>query len=96
MTRKTIRFLEERCSDPETESDPVCLTRPFYLAVTSTGDIPTGVILPIANAVLPAITSDHLHPLSAANTPWLHTHNVVKMPSCPEAPNPPIALRMQA
>lgn len=74
VTRQTIQEWDQICK--EGSDSAVCRTHPFWLAFTSTGDIATGLIMPIANAVFPALTSDGLHLLSAANTPWLHTHKV--------------------
>jgi hypothetical protein len=76
VTRQTIKEWEKICK--EGSDSAVCKAHPFWLAFTSTADLATGIIMPIANAVFPALSSDHLHLLSAANTPWLHTHDVVE------------------
>jgi hypothetical protein len=72
VTRKTIKDTQETCK--KTPGAPICGADPLYLAVTSHADLATGIIMPIANLVFPALTSDGLHLFSAANTPWLHTH----------------------
>jgi hypothetical protein len=95
VTRKTVDHLTMLCGKPETSASPVCNARPFYLAVTSTADLATGVILPVANLVFPALTSDGLHLLSAANTPWLHTHTVVEV-RCPLESGLPTPFRCDA
>jgi hypothetical protein len=74
VTRRTIKEWGKFCKEPSDSA--VCSAHPFWLAFTSTGDFATGLIMPIANAVFPAITSDGFHLISAANTPWLHTHEV--------------------
>lgn len=82
VTRRTIREWKGLCA--EGSDSPVCTAHPFWLAFTSTADLATRIIMPIANAVFPALTSDGLHLISAANTSSLHTHNV---PSEPCSPN---------
>ena len=72
VTRRTIRDIRQTCHD--SPSAPICGADPFYLAVTSHADLATGIIMPIANLVFPALTSDGLHLISAANSPSLHTH----------------------
>jgi len=84
VTRKTIKDFREMCS--KTPNAPICRADPFYLAVSSHADLATGIIMPIANLVFPALTSDHLHLISAADTPWLHTHNDPS-PGCRPAPS---------
>jgi hypothetical protein len=74
VTRRTVKEWEAICK--EGSDSAVCAAHPFWLAFTSTADVATGVIMPIANAVFPALSSDGLHLISAANTPWLHTHDV--------------------
>jgi hypothetical protein len=74
VTRHTIKEWTRICKN---EPDlAVCRAHPFWLAFTSTADFPTGVIMPVANAVFPALSSDGLRLISAANSPWLHTHDV--------------------
>ncbi len=73
VTRQVIKDTQRTCAaEPNA---PICGASPFYVAVTSHADLATGIIMPIANAVIPALTSDHLHILSAADTPWMHTHS---------------------
>lgn len=80
VTRKTIKDTRETCK--VAPNAPICGTDPLYLAVTSHADLATGIIMPIANLVFPALSSDGLHLISAANTPWLHTHKD-PAPGCP-------------
>lgn len=72
VARKTIKDTRVTCK--EAPSAPICGTDPLYVAFTSHADLATGIIMPIANLVFPALSSDGLHLISAANTPWLHTH----------------------
>jgi hypothetical protein len=72
VTRKTIKDIKQTCG--KTPIAPICSADPLYIAVTSHADLATGIILPIANLVFPDLTSDGFHLISAANTPWLHTH----------------------
>ncbi|RXH55607.1 hypothetical protein GRAN_2464 [Granulicella sibirica] len=72
VSRETIKETQSTCAaEPQA---PICGANPFYLAVTSHADLATGIIMPIANFVFPALTSDHLRLISAANTWSLHTH----------------------
>lgn len=84
VTRKTIKDTRETCT--LAPNAPICGTDPLYLAVTSHADLATGIIMPVANLVFPALNSDGLHLISAANSPWLHTH---KDPTqgCPSGSN---------
>jgi len=84
VTRKTIKDIRDTCT--KVPSAPICDADPLYLAVTSHADLATGIIMPIANLVFPALTSDGLHLLSAANTPWMHTHSDPK-PGCAPGSN---------
>jgi hypothetical protein len=73
VTRETIKDFQKTCKiEPNA---PICISNPEYLSVTSHADAATGIIMPIANAVLPAFSSDHLRLISAANTPSLRTHH---------------------
>ena len=72
VTRRTIKLTREICKN--TPGAPICGSDPLYLAITSHAGLATGIILPIANLAFPALGSDGLHIMSAANTPWLHTH----------------------
>jgi len=76
VTRRTLRDIREKCRN--NSLGRLCSTNAFYVAVTSHADLATGIILPIANFVFPALTSDGLHLISAANTPSLHTHKDAK------------------
>jgi hypothetical protein len=59
----------------------------MYYAVTSHADLATGLIMPVANLVFPALFSDGLHLISAANSPSLHTHrDPAPMSNCPPPP----------
>ncbi len=82
VTRATIKDLQKTCTPGATES--YCGADPFYVAFTSHADSATGIIMPIANLVLPA-PSDHLRLISAANSPDLHTHDDPK-PGCDHGP----------
>jgi hypothetical protein len=66
------RQIRDDCRD--LKGHPTCKADPFYIAFTSTNDFATGLVMPIANLVFPDLVSDKLHLISAANTPWLHTH----------------------
>ncbi len=84
VTRRTLSELGRICS--QWPQDSICSANPLYVAVTSHRDWATGIILPIANAVFPALSSDHLHLISAANTHSLHSHyDPVPKSSEPEA-----------
>ena len=76
------RYRQIRDDCRELQAYPVCNADPFYIAFTSTNDLATGLILPIANLVFPDLVSDKLHLISAANTPWLHTHRAPEV-GCP-------------
>jgi pimeloyl-ACP methyl ester carboxylesterase len=73
MTYKALDDWKWICD--HTPSEPVCRADPMYLATSSRTDFATSFLLPVADAVLPALKADHLHLISAANTPWLHTHD---------------------
>jgi hypothetical protein len=82
MTFKTLDDWAFICSHQPT--NPVCGAAPMYLATTSHTDFATSFLLPVANLVAPAFKADRLHLISAANTPWLHTHHDPrKVASCP-------------
>jgi hypothetical protein len=76
------RSREIRDDCREMQGHPICNADPFYIAFTSTNDLATGLIMPIANLVFPDLVSDKLHLISAANTPWLHTHRAPEV-GCP-------------
>jgi hypothetical protein len=71
---KTIEQVRQIQNDCRSSSDPICMADPFYLAFTSTNDLATGIVMPVANLVFPDLVSDKLHLISAANSPWMHTH----------------------
>jgi pimeloyl-ACP methyl ester carboxylesterase len=82
MTFKALHDWKRICTS--TPSHPVCSADPLYLATSSHTDFATTFLLPVANAVLPALRADRLHLISAANTPWLHTHSDPRrVTSCP-------------
>lgn len=81
MTRKRVRQVKKDC--PNFRSHPICSADPLYIAFTSTNDLATGLVMPIANLVLPDLISDKLNLISAANSPWMHTHHAPE-PGCPQ------------
>ena len=84
VTRRTIGDIQDTCRKAPNAS--ICGADPLYLAVTSHADMATGIIMPIANFVSPALTSDGLHLISAANTSRLRTHQDPS-PGCHPAPS---------
>jgi hypothetical protein len=84
VTRRTIADLKEVCK--RAPATPICRARPMYFAVTSTADLATGVVMPIANLVIPALKTDGLRLVSAANSPTLHTHHLPEKAPCPPPP----------
>jgi len=84
VARHTIKEWSAICR--EGSDSPVCGAHPFWLAFTSTADYDTGIIMPVANTVLPA-PSDHLRLISAANSSDLHTHEVPEV-TCREKQKP--------
>ena len=83
MTFKALDDWKQICDT--VPNHPVCKADPMYLATSSRTDYATAFLLPVADAVLPALRADRLHLISAANTPWLHTHNDPrKVTSCPD------------
>ena len=79
-TRKPVRQIETDCRDFSSYS--ICSADPLYIAFTLTNDLATGLVMPIANLVIPDLVSDRLHLFSAANSPWIHTHRAPE-PGCP-------------
>lgn len=73
MTYTTLHEWEWICA--KEPSNPVCGAHPMYFATSSRTDFATAFLLPVANLVAPAFKADRLHLISAANTPWLHTHH---------------------
>lgn len=74
VTRQTLNEIRALCR----ENDPLCNSDPFYVAVTSRADWATGILMPVANAIFPSLSADRYWLFSAANSPWLHTHDVYK------------------
>ena len=74
ISRRTIADWKQACDrDPSTAG---CDSNPLYLAVSSRADILTAIVMPIANIAFFAPLTDRYHLISAANTPWMQTHNV--------------------
>jgi len=73
MTYKALDDWKNICA--KAPANPACSASPMYLATTSRTDFATGLLMPVANAILPALHSDRWHLISAANTFWLHTHH---------------------
>lgn len=86
VSRRVIKELKTDCAGQTV--DPICRGKPLYFAVTSWADIATGIIMPVANLVFPALKSDGLHLISAANTPWLHTDRLPDKIACAGLPSP--------
>jgi hypothetical protein len=80
VTRQTLKDIRTLCKIGD---DPLCNADPFYVAITSTADWATGILMPVANAILPSLPADRYWLVSAANSPSLHTDEVDK--SCKEA-----------
>jgi hypothetical protein len=82
MTYKTLDDWSWTCAtQPNT---PGCDSDPMYLATSSRTDFATSFLLPFANLIAPAFKADRLHLISAANTPWAHTHHdPKKVAACP-------------
>jgi hypothetical protein len=72
VTRRTIKDTQDMCS--KMQEDPICKADPFYIAISSHGDLATSITMPIANFFYPALRSDGLHLGSAANSASLRTH----------------------
>lgn len=86
-TIKTINDWNEECK--ETTPPRGCDQDPLYFAVSSRADILTAVVMPIANFVFPAWSTDRFHIISAANTPWMQTHSIPRrIPKPPETLSP--------
>jgi hypothetical protein len=79
-THERVRQIESDCR--YFSAHPICSANPLYVAFTSTNDLATGLVMPIANLAIPDLVSDKLHFLSAANSPWMHTH-LAPAPGCP-------------
>lgn len=80
-SRERVAQIRHDC--PRASSAAVCSADPLYIAFTSTNDLATGLLMPIANLVFPDLRSDKLHPISAADSPWMHTHHAPE-PGCPD------------
>lgn len=79
VTRQTLKDIRAMCKEGD---DAICNADPLYVAVTSTADWATGILMPLANAIFPALAADRYWLTSAADTPSLHTDKVDK--SCKE------------
>jgi hypothetical protein len=88
MTYKALDDWKRICADQP--ATPGCAADPMYLATSSRTDFATSFLLPFANLIAPAFKADRLHLISAANTPWLHTHHDPKKmgAACPTPPRP--------
>jgi|GEM_PF-1962336 len=86
VTRETIADLKSVCK--EAPGSPICESRPMYLAITSTADWETRFVMPVANLVIPALKTDGLRLVSAANSPTLHTHHLPDKVHCPPPAEP--------
>lgn len=76
----------EAClDDPDGDRRPECRPVPLYVALSSTGDIATRVVLPVANAVIPPAPLP-LRLRSAAFTGGLRSHEVVEVDCPPPVP----------
>lgn len=75
-TRERIAQIKLDC--PSASSALICNSDPLFLAFTSTNDLATGFIMPVANFVFPDLASDKFHLISAADSPWMHTHQTPK------------------
>jgi hypothetical protein len=71
---ETIKDWQRYCKDGGSTGE--CGRNPLYLAVSSRADILTAIVMPIANIVFFAPTTDRYHIISAANTPWMQTHAI--------------------
>lgn len=88
-TIRTVHDWDKQCKQsPSTEG---CKEDPLYYAVSSRADVLTAIVMPIANFVFPAWTTDHLHLISAANTPWTQTHSIPERIPAPPQQLPPNA-----
>ncbi len=74
-TSRRVKKIRKDCREV-TVPDPrsMCSADPLYVAFTSTNDFATGIVMPMANFVFPDLITDKLHLISAANSPWLRTH----------------------
>ena len=76
----TLQRIGAHCS--KNPGAPICGADPMYIAFTSHTDVATRILMPITNLVFPALTSDGLRILSAANSLSMHTHTD-NAPGCP-------------
>ena len=74
ISRRTIALWKQACDDDPSTAG--CDSRPLYLAVSSRADLLTAIVMPIANVAFFAPLTDRYHLISAADTPWMQTHNV--------------------
>ncbi len=73
-TVKVINDWNDKCNGSPRPDD--CRQDPLYFAVSSRADVLTAIVMPIANLVFPAWSTDRFHIISAANTPWMQTHSL--------------------
>ena len=82
MTYKTLEDWKLMCANQP--ATPGCAAAPMYLATSSRTDFATSFLMPFANLIAPAFKADRLHLISAANTPWTHSHHdPKKVAACP-------------
>jgi hypothetical protein len=79
-TQQRVRQIEDDCR--YVSAHPICNADPLYVAFSSINDWATAYMMPLANLVIPDLISDKLDLLSAADSPWMHTHHSPK-PGCP-------------
>jgi pimeloyl-ACP methyl ester carboxylesterase len=104
VTRRTIKDWKSICAADETKDNPVCPYNPLYLAATSHTDVATGPVMFFANLAFfwyPTSLKPlqfELVPLSAANSPWMHTHHDpknLKTQPCPKPDDEPNGICFQ-
>jgi len=76
---------EDCKDDPTGERRPECRPIPLYVAVTSTADIPTRFVMPIANTLIPPAPRP-LRIRAAALTSRLRSHEASEVPCPPPVP----------
>jgi hypothetical protein len=76
----------EACQDdPRGDRRPECRPIPLYFAASSTGDLPTRYLLPLANALVPPGLPWRLH--AAAFTGELQSHQILEVDCPPPVPH---------
>jgi hypothetical protein len=71
-TKECVAQIKQDCA--LAKSAEICTANPLFVAFTSTNDLATGLVMPIANFVFPDLVADRFHLISAADSPWMHTH----------------------